>query len=212
MASVQRNNFLKRHFACLAFVGGFLESFAMVNRNGLFANAQTANFTRLWLSIAEGKLLSVLYYIIPLLLYISAIIIATVMPMVLKKFSWPKICLIIEIGCILLLGVLPENLNYEYAILPIFFCTALQYQTFVSCNGFPASSLFVTNNLRQASSSLTLYIAKKDKYQLMKFKVYLFIIVCFAIGVISALVTSSLLSDRSVLICIIPLTAVFIML
>lgn len=212
MACVQRKDFLKRHFACLAFVGGFLESFAIVNRNGLFANAQTANFTKLWLSIASGELSSVLYYLIPLFLYIFAIVTATVMPIVMKKLQWPKACLVIEIFCIILLAALPKNLDYKYAILPIFFCTALQYQTFVSCKGFPTSSLFVTNNLRQASSSLALYIKNKDKYQLMKFKVYMFIISFFALGVVSAMLISSLVGDIAVAVCVIPLFAVFIML
>ena len=210
--TVQRTDYSKRHYFCLSAVGGFLEAYALVNRDGLFANAQTANYTHIWISLAEGKFGDFLYYIFPMILYCIAIFTATLMPLCLKRFSWPKICLILEMATILLLGFLPSSVDYKYAILPIFFCTALQYQTFQSCYGFNAATIFVTNNIRQFTNAFALYITKKDKYQLFKSKIYLYTILCFAAGVVISIVLGAYFSDQSVFFCLIPLMAVYIML
>ena len=209
---VHRTDYTKRHYGFLAAVGGFLESYAIVNRSGLFGNAQTANFTHLWLSMAERNMFEVLYYLTPLLLYCFGIFLASYMPLKLKNHMWPKICLILEIISILILGLLPPDIEDKFAILPIFFCTALQYQTFRSCHGYGASSLFVTNNIRQCISSLTYWAVKKDHSQLEKFEIYLFVIAFFAVGAVSALIFSTLLGERCILLCLIPLVSVFVML
>lgn len=209
--SIQRTDYLKRHYCCLSIVGGFLEAYALVNRDGLFANAQTANYTHIWISLAEGQFLDFFYYILPMILYCVAIFVATLMPLWLKRFSWPKICLVLEIAIIVLLGFLPSSLDYRYAILPIFFCTALQYQTFQSCHGFAASTIFVTNNIRQFTNAFALYITKKDKYQWFKSKIYLYTILCFALGVVLSIIFGAFFGDRSVFVCLIPLVAVYIM-
>ena len=209
---VHRTDYTKRHYGFLAAVGGFLESYAIINRSGLFGNAQTANFTHLWLSVAQRDLLEVIYYLTPLLLYCFAIFLASYMPLKLKNHMWPKICLILEIISILILGFLPTDVEDKFAILPIFFCTALQYQTFRSCHGYGASSLFVTNNIRQCISSLTYWLVKKDHNELERFEIYLFVIAFFAIGAVCAMLFGLLFGDKSVLLCLIPLVCVFIML
>ena len=208
---IQKSDYSKRHYCCLSVVGGFLEAYTLMNRGGLFANAQTANYTHIWISLAEGHFADFLYYIFPMLLYCAAIFIATLMPLWLKRFSWAKICLLIEMATIVLLGLLPSNVDYKYAILPIFFCTALQYQTFQSCYGFSASTIFVTNNIRQFTNAFALFLTKKDKYQLFKSKIYLHTILCFALGVVIAVALGALVGDASVFVCIIPLLIVFIM-
>lgn len=209
--TVQRTDYTKRHYCCLALVGGFLEAYALVNRDGLFANAQTANYTHIWISLAEGKIADFFYYILPMILYCVAIFVATLMPLWMKRFSWPKICLALEIAVIILLGFLPSDIDYKYAILPIFFCTALQYQTFQSCHGFAASTIFVTNNIRQFTNAFALYLTKKDKYQLYKSKIYLYTILCFALGVVLSIVFGAFLSDRSIFVCLIPLIITYFM-
>lgn len=209
---VQRTDYTKRHFCCLSMVGGFLESYALVNRGGILANGQTANYTHIWISLAEGQIGDFIYYIFPMFLYCLAIFVATIMPLILKRFEWPKICLTLEMVSIIILGIMPSSVDYKYAVLPIFFCTALQYQTFQSCHGFNAATIFVTNNIRQFTNAFALYITKKDKYQLFKSKIYLHTISCFALGVVLSIVFGAFLGDRSIFLCLIPLVAVYILL
>ena len=49
----------------LATVGGILEAYTFVTRNGVFANAQTGNIARMGLNLAQGNILLTLRYLIP---------------------------------------------------------------------------------------------------------------------------------------------------
>ena len=47
----------------LAVVGGFLEAYTYVTRDGVFANAQTGNIARMGLNLAQGNVLLTLRYL-----------------------------------------------------------------------------------------------------------------------------------------------------
>ena len=59
--------------ALLSITGGFLDAYTFVSRDGVFANAQTGNFARLAISLAEGSWERALRYVIPILFFVIGV-------------------------------------------------------------------------------------------------------------------------------------------
>jgi uncharacterized membrane protein YoaK (UPF0700 family) len=57
----------------LATVGGFLEAYTYVTRDGVFANAQTGNIARMGLNLAQGNVLLTLRYLIPVIAFMVGV-------------------------------------------------------------------------------------------------------------------------------------------
>ena len=62
--------------ALLSITGGFLDAYTFVSRDGVFANAQTGNFARLAIYLADGNLELVLRYFIPILFFVIGVSVA----------------------------------------------------------------------------------------------------------------------------------------
>ena len=86
--------------ALLSVTGGFLDAYTYVARDGVFANAQTGNFARLAISLANGDWLLVLRYLIPILSFIAGVSVAMWICRRTPKtgiLSWQQHSLILEI-------------------------------------------------------------------------------------------------------------------
>lgn len=196
----------------LAFVGGFLEIYTYLNMNGLFANSQTSNIVIFFESICAGDKLGILYCFIPILIYMIGIAVTETLPSKIPDGTvhWPKLCLLIEIICIIAVGFVPAGLNGRISALPIFFLTSLQYNTFKSMQGQAVSTVFCTNNLRQIVIHFCRYREKNDSDQLKFMSVYAFVIVSFGLGVVVGFYLSSVFTVKAVWICALIMAAVML--
>lgn len=185
----------------LAFVGGFLEIYTYTNMSGLFANAQTSNLVLLFNSLCEKNWFGALYCLIPIILYISAISITEVVPRKIGSVKWPQYCVLIEALCMAAVGFVSPSINGKIAALPIFFLAGLQYNTFRSMQGQGVSTVFCTNNLRQAVIHFWHYKQKNDKAHLTYMGVYIFVIMFFTAGVIVGFTASHKLGIKAVWVC-----------
>ena len=50
----------------LAFVGGYLDAYTYITRDGVFANAQTGNMALMALRLARGEWADALHYLVPI--------------------------------------------------------------------------------------------------------------------------------------------------
>ena len=62
--------------ALLSVTGGFLDAYTFVSRDGVFANAQTGNFARLAIGIANGSWEMAIRYLIPIIFFIFGVSVA----------------------------------------------------------------------------------------------------------------------------------------
>lgn len=194
----------------LAFVGGFLEIYTFLNMDGLFANSQTSNIVMFFQSICAGDKFGILYCFIPIIIYMLGIAVTEIAPQKISNggLRWPKICLLIEILCIIGVGFVPANINGRISALPIFFLTALQYNTFKSMQGQAVSTVFCTNNLRQVVIHLCRYKEKNNPDQLIFTSVYVFVILSFGMGVVLGFYLSNFFAVKAVWICAVIMAAV----
>lgn len=68
------------------------------------------------------------------------------------------------------------------ALYPIFFAMSVQWSTFSGAKGFVSSTIFSTNNTKQASLAFAQYITDGDRVHFKKVKFYLFTLLAFHVG------------------------------
>ena len=94
--------------------------------------------------------------------------------------------------------------NY-IAILPILFVTPVQWNAFREANGYISATIFSTNNLRQATTSLASYLIDRDEKQRDKAKFFWSTLASFHMGVALSCVSSLVLGVESIWFCFIPI-------
>ena len=68
------------------------------------------------------------------------------------------------------------------ALYPIFFAMSIQWSSFQGARNFYSSTIFSTNNTKQASLALAEYLCTKDGKQLRRMGFFLSTLLCFHIG------------------------------
>lgn len=189
-------------FIPLALTGGFVEIYAFTSRDGIFANAQTGNLAILFKSIGAGSFLGVLYCLVPIILYMTAIYITMELPARIGNLlKWSKLCIWSEMILIFVVGMIPNTVPGRYAVLPIFFMTALQYNTFKSMRGQAVSTVFCTNNLRQVVIHFWRFKEKKDYQHIKYMNVYVIVLLSFGVGVMLGFLLSGILYEKAIWVC-----------
>lgn len=145
----------------MAIVGGFFGGYAIFTRMNVFGSAQTANLIDLIRDILGSNYIESMIRIGALLIYISAMIIATILTYR-TKWKLQYLVLYLELACIIVLGIIPESVNPIIALYPCFFVTAFQWCIFKGALGYTSSTIFSTNNLKQTILSITEYFLIED--------------------------------------------------
>lgn len=190
----------------MAVVGGFLAAYAILNRNGILANAQTMNLLTLLLSLLGRNLHDVLIHTGALFFYIFG----TVLTVILLKKTTADILLVsimIDCGAVLLLGFLPQSMNDVVALYPIFFAMSVQWNAFKGVDGYISSSIFSTNNVKQLSISFTEFLIDHDKKHLDRAGFFGSVLLSFHAGAILSYMSYKALGIHGAWICLIPLFA-----
>ena len=123
---------------------------------------------------------------------------------------WPEYCVLIEAVCMAGVAFCPKIIPARVSALPVFFLTAMQYNTFKSMQGQGVSTVFCTNNLRQAVIHFWRWKEKKDGAQAVYMSVYVFVIGMFILGVVAGFSLSHLWGVKAVLACVVVMAFVFL--
>ena len=77
---------------------------------------------------------------------------------------------------------IPAETEVVLALYPIFFAMSVQWSSFRGARNFYSSTIFSTNNTKQASLALAEYMCTKNKDQLVRMGFFLSTLLCFHIG------------------------------
>lgn len=163
--------------------GGFMAGYAIFGRIGNFGSAQTVNMVEIVINIIGRNFSDVVIRLVALLLYAGGMLVGSLIK---KRFG--EIKLRIYTVSMLIVGYLglslmPENMNLFVSVLPIFFMASGQWFTFSGTKKYNCSTIFSSNNFKQATVGYINYLLyKKDNYRL-KGRFYLISIVFYHIGV-----------------------------
>lgn len=164
----------------LAAVGGFLDAYTYVGRDGIFANAQTGNLVLVAIEAVNKNYIKALIQALPIFAFIAGIM---VFETIKKSPQNPeRLILFAEIAILFAVGFIPfGNLN-TIATVTISFVTSLQFASFKKLVDSPYATTMCTGNLRSASIAAYNAFTKKDREAAIKSFRYFAVILSFLLG------------------------------
>lgn len=141
----------------LAAVGGFLDVYTFMTRDGVFANAQTANVILFGVDLISGEWRTALGYLPPLAAFVLGVVTAEALtrPAVVRIVRRPvRAVLVIEIVVVAAVGFVPLSIPNAVVTVAISFVAALQVTTFRVLVDQAFSTTMTTGNLRSLSQAL----------------------------------------------------------
>ena len=200
--------------ALLSITGGFLDAYTFVSRDGVFANAQTGNFARLAISIANGSWEMAIRYLIPIIFFIIGVSVAIWVSRCVPHNSylhWKQYTLILEIILLLIVSWIPYGkFSNICANILISFTCAIQAESFRKVLGTPFASTMCTGNLRNATEYLNQFFIDKEKTFLQKSGQYFGIDILFVFGAVVGTFTTKAFQTHATLCCCAVLGVVFL--
>ena len=191
-----------RHLS-FAAVGGFFAAYAILLRMGIMANAQTLNLLELLLSSLRCHWPEVLMHLGALAMYVLGTMSTVILP---HLFGWDmrRVCPIIDALCAVLLAFLRAESPVIPSLYPIFFAMSVQWSSFTGAQDHISSTIFSTNNTKQASLSLARHLCTREQGQIRRMWFYVSTILCFHAGATVAYFSVLLLEVKGSL-CVLPL-------
>lgn len=171
---------LYRHLA-FAAVGGFFGGYAILSHSGIMGSAQTVNLLELLMDILRLDGGGVLVHFGALVLYVIGTMLTVILPRrwgVDMHYVSPAVTAV----CAVIVAVIPREVNTVLALYPVFFAMSVQWSSFGGARGFYSSTIFSTNNTKQASLSLAEFLCDGDRVHLKKTRFYALTLLCFHIG------------------------------
>lgn len=169
-----------RHLS-FAAIGGFLGAYAILCRAGMLANAQTMNLLELVIDALAGSWYRVLLHLGSFAVYVTGTMLTVLLPR-LYHADMRRLSPCITAAMVILLGFLPADMELIVSLYPIFFAMSIQWSSFTGAGGNYSSTIFSTNNTKQASLSLAEFFCDKDRAHLRRVWFYSATLLCFHAG------------------------------
>lgn len=207
---------LHETFLVLVFItlaGGFQDAYSYLMRGKVFANAQTGNIVLLFKNIVELNFKASISYLIPIIAFTFGIYIAVRFEDAIEKrrLHWRQYIVAFEIIIMIIVSIVPENLNNLANALLSFSC-AMQVYAFKKIYGLNFATTMCIGNLRSATENLSKYHITKDRKYLENSKKYYTVIFIFGMGAALGNITSDYFGLKSIIVAAICLTISFIIL
>lgn len=207
---------LHETFLVLVFItlaGGFQDAYSYLMRGKVFANAQTGNIVLLFKNIVELNFKASISYLIPIIAFTFGIYIAVRFEDAIEKrrLHWRQYIVAFEIIIMIIVSIVPENLNNLANALLSFSC-AMQVYAFKKIYGLNFATTMCIGNLRSATENLSKYHITKDRKYLENSKKYYTVIFIFGMGAALGNIASDYFRLKSIIVAAICLAISFIIL
>jgi uncharacterized membrane protein YoaK (UPF0700 family) len=163
----------------LAFAGGYIDTYTWIT-HGVLANAQTANLVFLWVHATAARWQQAFHFVPSLFAFGVGVVIAAW----LRRATGDRagqLSLLVEIGMLILVGILHNRVPQVAGTLGISMVAAMQTSIFTRVEGSIYSSVMITGNFRQAIEGAFALLAGDRQAGLLR-KSCIFMGVCAAFG------------------------------
>jgi hypothetical protein len=126
----------------LGFAGGYLDTYTWIT-HGILANAQTANLVFLWVHATALQWQQAFHFVPPLFAFAVGVVVAAWLRRVAGSRAG-RVSLIIEIGMLILVGILHNRVPGVAGTLGISMVAAMQTSIFTKVEGSTYSSVMIT--------------------------------------------------------------------
>ncbi|WP_040208906.1 YoaK family protein [Neobacillus jeddahensis] len=185
----------------LAIVGGFLDAYTFISRDGVFANAQTGNMVLFAVKAAYGEWREAVHYIPPILAFILGVLVSEIVkiPHVRQVLhSYRRSILILECTVLIIVGFLPESVPNIVVTVCIAFVSSLQISTFNKLDKWAYNSTMTTGNLRTATQAAYLAVKERNEEAKRQFKEFFVIILSFLFGAMTGTFSTTYIGNSSI--------------
>lgn len=180
----------------LALVGGFLDAYTYITRDGVFATAQTGNTVLFAVRAASTEYNGAIQNVPPFIAFIAGVLVAAHMKERLEKHR--RVVLALECIILFIVGLLPASVPNMIVTMTIAFVSSLQIATFNKLENWSYNSTITTGNLRTAAQASYGAFANHDPEEMRKFKSFSFIILSFIGGALLGTLSSTFLGNISI--------------
>ncbi len=187
-----------------SLIGGFLAGYTVFNHMEILGNAQTGNLIRMMLDLCRGNLTFIWFMVLSFLIYCGGNVFYVLVRRKVK-ISMKIVSLICTSAAVIAVGAIPYVRNDYVACYPIIFVAPIQWNAFKIAAGNSSSTIFSSNNVRQASMLTTNYILSRDKATGAKARFYWLTLLSFNSGVAMAGLLSMWLGVFSIWFCFVPI-------
>lgn len=185
----------------LAIVGGFLDAYTFISRDGVFANAQTGNLVLLAVKAANREWRGALLFIPPILAFILGVLVSEIgkIPLVRQVLhSYRRSILLLECMVLIIVGILPKSVPNIVVTLCIAFVSSLQISTFNKLDKWAYTSTMTTGNLRTATQAAYLALIEHNNEAKKQFKEFFVIILSFLLGALTGTFSTTYIGNTSI--------------
>jgi len=180
----------------LALVGGYLDAYTYITRDGVFATAQTGNTVLFAVRAASPEYDGALQNVPPFLAFIAGVLVAEHMKDRLDKYL--RAVLALECVILFIVGWLPGSVPNMIITISVAFVSSLQIGTFNKLGKWSYNSTITTGNLRTATSASYEAFVNHDPEAMRKFKGFAAIILSFIAGALLGTFFSASLEYKAI--------------
>ena len=185
----------------LAIVGGFLDAYTFISRDGVFANAQTGNLVLLAVNAAEKEWKQSILYIPPVAAFIAGVFVSEIVkiPHIRELlYSYRRSILILECVILFAVGFMPESVPDIIVTVSISFVSSLQISTFNKIDKWAYNSTMATGNLRTAAKAAYSAFIENDDEARKQFIDFVTIIGSFLCGALIGTFSTTYIGDHAI--------------
>lgn len=180
----------------LALVGGFLDAYTYVTRDGVFATAQTGNTVLFAVRAASPEFDGALQNVPPFVAFVAGVLVAAHLKERLDKHR--RAVLVVECIILFIVGFLPASLPNMIVTMTVAFVSSLQIATFNKLENWSYNSTITTGNLRTAAQASYGAFANHNPEDMKKFRGFSFILLSFISGALIGTFSSTYLGNYAI--------------
>ena len=185
----------------LAVVGGFLDAYTFISRDGVFANAQTGNMVLFAVKAANREWANAFLFIPPILAFILGVLVSEIVKIPQLRevlYSSRRSILLLECIVLIVVGLVPDSMPNIVVTVCIAFVSSLQISTFNKLDKWAYNSTMTTGNLRTATQAAYLAVKENNHEAKRQFKEFFVIILSFLFGALSGTFSTTYIGNTSI--------------
>ncbi len=185
----------------LAAVGGFLDAYTFISRNGVFATSQTGNLVLLGVKMAQGQWVQGVRHIPPIIAFVAGVFASQVFkqPRITQILPDPtRTVLLVEMIVLTVVGELPKSVSNMVVTVMIAFVSSVQISSFRKLLKWQYNSAMVTGNLRTAAEAAYIAFFSHDRQAAKQSFNFFSIIFSFLAGALLGTISTLYLGTKAI--------------
>lgn len=192
----------------LMMIGGFMDTYTWITRDGVFANNQTGNMAMLGIALSQKNWVHSIEIIIPLLSAIFGALVASNIKSRLgdkRPTIWQETILLLQGIMFIIVGFVPSSFPNIVVNSFMTFVSTFQLSAFRILEGVACNTTISTGNLRSIGQLWSESYNKRDKESKQFATKYTFVVMTFVLGSLLGALASVKFGGYAIWICAIAL-------